>query len=453
MTRSLAEPKPVAVRKYRYSKLRWRISVRAVDSVGWLLAKALRVVRPARRVDQPRQILIIQLDHLGDAILTSPLIAQLKAAYPEAEIDVLASSSNHEVFEANANIRHVQIARRTWFERQPTNRGFLRTVWTLGRSLRNSGYDLGIDVRGDILSILVLTLAGIPRRIGWAMGGGAFMLTDIARWIPGRHETRSRLALLEPLGVAPIQPFRTEIHVSDADRITIARLLAEAWPSRRTFRKESLIESKARTFRSEPRTRRVRPSGFRAIEREDDWFQADQFAPAPPLLAVHLGAGTSAKRWSPHSWNQLIGRFQNDQWRIVIVGGAEDAEWATYIKPHDSILNWTGRLTVAQTGALLERADLFIGADSGPAHLAASAGTRSVVLFSGTNQPGQWRPWSRQSLILRHRVPCNPCHQKTCPLLDHPCMSGLKPDRVYRIAQRWWLRSLVPAPIQPSHPF
>ena len=110
------------------------------------------------------------------------------------------------------------------------------------------------------------------------------------------------------------------------------------------------------------------------------------------------------------------------------------------LRPHDRLRDWTGRLTVTQTTALLERADLFIGADSGPAHLAASAGTLSVILFSGTNQPGQWRPWSRHSLILRHRVPCQPCHQKVCPLADHPCMSGLDPDRVYRAARRWWAR-------------
>ncbi len=103
----------------------------------------------------------------------------------------------------------------------------------------------------------------------------------------------------------------------------------------------------------------------------------------------------------------------------------------------------TGRvaLTVTETTALLERADLFIGADSGPAHLAASAGTLSVVLFSGTNQPRQWRPWSRHSLTLRRRVPCQPCHQKVCPLANHPCMSGLDPDRVYRAAMRWWSRT------------
>ena len=97
------------------------------------------------------------------------------------------------------------MAERTWFERRPDRWGLVTAVWRLGRSLREYRYDLGIDVRGDVLSVLVLALAGVRRRVGWSMGGGAFLLTDVAAWIPGRHEVRSRLALLERLGITPVE--------------------------------------------------------------------------------------------------------------------------------------------------------------------------------------------------------------------------------------------------------
>jgi ADP-heptose:LPS heptosyltransferase len=173
---------------------------------------------------------------------------------------------------------------------------------------------------------------------------------------------------------------------------------------------------------------------------EADWLHAGRFGAKAPLLAVHLGAGTSAKRWPPAHWKALIGRFLDDGWRVVIVGGPEDAAAAEGLEPHPNLRDLTGRMTVPQTAAFLERADLFVGSDSGPAHLAACAGIASVVLFSGTNRPGQWRPWSRRSLVLRHHVPCRPCHHKVCPLAEHPCMSGLRPERVYRQARRWWAR-------------
>ena len=118
--------------------------------------KLWRSARPVRRVAVPRRVLIVQLDHLGDSVLTSPLVAGLRQAYPAAAIDVLASPSNHEVFEADPGICRVRIAERTWFERQPGRWGLIREVWRLGRSLRGENYDLGIDVRGDVLTVLVL---------------------------------------------------------------------------------------------------------------------------------------------------------------------------------------------------------------------------------------------------------------------------------------------------------
>ena len=367
-------------------------------------------------------------------MLTSPLIARLRAAYPEATIDVLASPSNHEVFEADPRRRPGPDRRADLVRAAARAAGDCSAaVWELGRSLRGEGYDLGIDVRGDVLTVLVLALAGIPRRVGWAMGGGAFLLTDVADWVRGRHEVRSRLALLEPLGIAPDEPARVD---GPRRRPTTgspsARWLAEAWPAQACAAR---LEASGR--RRRPRrghadghgdASRARGPRRRTAGTSPTGCTPAGSAPLPPLLAVHLGAGTAAKRWPRRHWNSLIQRFLAGRLAGRRRGRARKTRRRPRSSPpHDRLRDWTGRLTVTQTTALLERADLFIGADSGPAHLAASAGTLSVILFSGTNQPGQWRPWSRHSLILRHRVPCQPCHQKLCPLADHPCMSGLRP--------------------------
>lgn len=443
--RTVPPPRPVRPGRYRYSKLRWRVSVRALDLIGALVVALWRVVRPVPRFPAPRRVLLVQLDHLGDAVLTSPLLERLRSAYPGATIDVLASASNREVFAADPNVARVRPAERSWFERRRGRWAMLSAVWSLGRSLRGCGYDLGLDVRGDILTVFVLALAGIPRRVGWAMGGGGFLLTDVAPWVPGRHEVVSRLALLDPLGVPAEWPARVVVHVADSDRAEVARRLREAWPGpghastapARRSRHEPASRAKAlRTHSPGPRPAPAAGAGW----IEADWLHAGRFGDPAPLLAVHLGAGTAAKRWPPGRWRVLVARFLSDGWRVVVVGGPEDVEAAAALEPHQNLRDWTGQLTVTQTTALLERVELFIGADSGPSHLAASAGTPSVVLFSGTNRVAQWRPWSRRSLVLRHRVACRPCHRKVCPLVDHPCMAGLDPDRVYRAARRWWAR-------------
>jgi heptosyltransferase-2 len=417
--------------------------VAVFDALGSIAMRLWRRVRPAPIMDDPRRVLVVQLDHLGDAVLTSPMLARLRAAFPNAAVDVLASPSNHEVFEADPNVDGVRLAARNWFERRRGRGAMLSAVWSLGRSLRGAGYDLAIDVRGDILTVLVLALAGIPRRVGWAMGGGGFLLTDVAAWVPGRHEVRSRLALLEQIGVGSDGPARVVVHVGDPDRVEVARRLRDAWPAPIAApRRAGAARARHEKGPSRARLRTHSPSQPRRGTGldEPDWLHAGRFGSEAPLLAVHLGAGTAAKRWPPAHWRSLIQKFLNDGWRVVVVGGPDDAPAASALDPHATLRDWTGRLTVTQTAALLERADLFIGADSGPSHLAASAAIPSVILFSGTNRPGQWRPWSRRSLILKHDVPCRPCHQKTCPLAGHPCMSGLAPERVYRAARRWWAR-------------
>jgi ADP-heptose:LPS heptosyltransferase len=395
----------------------------------------------------PRRILVVQLDHLGDSVLSSLMFPRLRAAFPAATIDVLASPSNREVFEADPNVDGVRLADRNWFERSPGRWALGSAVWGLGRSLRGGGYDVGIDVRGDVLTVLVLALAGIPRRVGWAMGGGGFLLTDLARWVPGRHEVASRLALLEPLGIPVEGPARVVVHATDGDRARVGRWLREAWPPRAGRAPAARVRAGRPARAASPRagvpppetaddSRRTKAGAADGADR----LHAGRFGASAPLLAVHLGAGTAAKRWPPGHWRVLVGRFLADGWRVVVVGGPEDAAAAAALEPHAELRDWSGRLAVTETAALLERADLFIGADSGPAHLAACAGVTAVVLFSGTNQARQWRPWSRRCLVLKHRVGCRPCHQKTCPLADHPCMAGLHPDRVYRAARRWWSR-------------
>jgi ADP-heptose:LPS heptosyltransferase len=434
-----ANPSPVPVRRYRYSKWRWRVLVHALDAAGGLAVRLWRRGRPVAPRRAPRKILIVQLDHLGDAVLSSPLFPRLRAGFPGAAIHVLASPSNREVFAADPHVDRVLLADRNWFERSPGRWALGSAVWRLGRSLRTEGYDVGIDVRGDVLTVLVLALAGIPRRVGWAMGGGGFLLTDLARWVPGRHEVASRLALLEPLGLPAAGPARVVVHATDRDRARVGRWLREAWPERgRRPPAATKVRAGLATLAGRPRAKGVRPKD--APARAADWLHAGRFGASAPLLAVHLGAGTAAKRWPPGHWRALVARFLADGWRVVVVGGPEDLGAAAALAPHADLRDCTGRLAVPETTALLERADLFIGADSGPAHLAACAGIPAVILFSGTNQARQWRPWSRRCLVLKHRVACRPCHQKTCPLADHPCMAGLHPDRVYRAARRWWSR-------------
>ncbi len=369
--------------RYRYTKRRYRAAFRLLDSVGGLLTNFARCFRPAPPREEPRSILIVQLDHVGDAVLTTPVLAALRSRFPDAVIDVLAAPWNAPVFSGNPAVRHVHLSEHNWQARRPAQRAFLAEVVRQGRRLRRFQYDLAIDPRGDFFVVLTLWLAGIPRRLGWACGGGGFLLTDVASWDAARHEFESRRVLLEAIDVAPTG-FQPELFPTWADRSAVREMLAEI-------------------------------AGRRS-----------------PFVVVHASAGTPAKQWPLEHFSQLVGRLTRELGATVALVGATDdrsrGRWIAHTCP--LVVDWTGRLSLLQLASLLDETDVFIGGDSGPAHVAAAMGTPSIVLFSGTNRAECWRPVGDEVVVLREAVPCSPCHLNACPIAGHPCMSGVRPADV-----------------------
>ncbi len=383
--------------RYRYVRLRWRVLFAAIDLLGTLAMLALRPVhaillrRPNEPRPEPRNILVIQLDHLGDAVISAVLFRALRRQYPAASIEVLAAPWNREVFELIPQVDQVHVCRVNRFSRERRFGWLAATVWW-GLTLRRRKIDLGIDVRGEFAHALILWLCGARQRLGWASGGGGFLLTHSPRYVARRPEVLSRWALLAEIGIRP-------------------ELDAEWQP---------VLEA-PRLARSAVAERLAPFAGTRG-----------------PLVVVHVGAGTQAKRWPAEHWRTFINWLvQSSQAVVVLVGNAADRIIAAPIRPpHNSrrdegtVVDMVGRLSVAELAAVLEQADLFIGGDSGPAHLAAATGTPAVVLFSGTNRVRQWRPGGRDVRVLRRSTECSPCHRHECPLPDHPCMRGLSPQHV-----------------------
>lgn len=384
-------PRRKELRHYRYVRLRWRVLFAVIDAVGWMLRRSLERLRGATSrspsiENSVRRVLLVQLDHLGDAVITTAMLPPLREAYPGASIEVLASARNYPLFAACEEIDRVHVAKVNRFASWLPGLwlpAMLAWAWTL----RRRRYDLGIDVRGEFPHALLLFLAGVRRRVGWNAGGGGFLLTDSPEYFPHRPETESRAALLRVLGIALEEPIAPRMQARADDRL---------WND------------------GDPRGTRRR-------------------------IVLHIGAGTQAKRWPVEHWRELLGRLIVDgDYQIALVGGTADVQRAAEIlgdRPWPNVLNAAGQLELPRTAALLAGADLFIGADSGPAHLAAALGTSVVVLFSGTNHAAQWQPRGPRVVVLRHAVACSPCHRRQCPWAEHPCMTRIRPEQVLAAAK------------------
>jgi ADP-heptose:LPS heptosyltransferase len=372
--------------KYRYIRPLWRFLCAWIDAVGTALFSVIRQKPPAcRPIREPHRVLVVQLDHLGDAVLSLGFLEALRQTYPGAQIDVLCGSWSAGLFRACPAVDCVLESRINRFA--PT----LRWCWPAsvllwGLRLRKRLYDLAFDVRGELPAALLLWLSGARRRVGGSMGGGGFLLTDLAEWMPGAHQLDHRRALLRAVGVP-------------AHR---AEGIDPAWT---------------------PAADDLQVISARLGGLTDDGL----------MVVAHVGAGTPAKRWSPGHWRELLGRLLLARpLSIVLVGSTEDRRTAQRIlegRAWPRVTDWTGSLTLGQLAALVGKADLFIGGDSGPAHLAAAVGTARVVLFSGTNRMEEWRP-AGDTTCIRHSVPCSPCHRTHCPWLEHPCMTRIDPAHV-----------------------
>jgi len=408
----IGTPRPVIPPEgYRYVRRRWHVVCALADAVGWLtvgLARWIgRMVRQAsgvsdggdRNVPQPappRRILLVQLDHLGDAVLTTSILPPLKACWPDASIDVLAGPVAAEVFAAAPQVDRVMVSQSNRFARS----GRLPLLWLPAMilqalRLRRKQYDLAVDVRGDLTVALLLWLAGAKRRIGWAAGGGAFLLTRSVAYRHGRPELQSRRLLLEAM----------------TDRPTQTSMKPKVHPSRA------------------------------ALERANGWCEhLVKGEDRRPLVALHLGAGTQAKQWPDAHWRELIGRLIVElDARLVLVGDRREREHARAVlgdRGWPGVMNLCGLTNIDELAALLGRADLAVSCDSGPAHLAAAVGTPLVVLFSGSVSFPQWQPRGRRVMVCRRAMKCAPCHAKRCPLAGHPCMSGLLPEEVMSAVRR-----------------
>ncbi|MBN1587897.1 MAG: glycosyltransferase family 9 protein [Pirellulales bacterium] len=384
--------------RYRYVRLRWRVLFAVIDFVGTVVFRLGRWLRrwggprETAATGDPRVILIVQLDHLGDAILSTGMIAMLRRRWPDASIEVLTGEWNQQLFSAIDAVDRVHVSRLNRFSRAGRF-GWPAAVFWWGWRLRRRRADLGIDVRGEFPLALILWLCGARRRLGWAAGGGGFLLTDSPAFVPNRPETESRRALLAELGVVASRP-------------------EEFWPVLRP------TEAARRRIRHQ-----ITRQGLRG-----------------PFVALHVSAGTAAKQWPTEHWRELIGRLiVGKGLEVVLVGSGADRIIAQSIlagKDWPGVFDWTGRCDVVELGALFERAGAAVGADSGPTHLAAAVGRPVVVLFSGTNRPEQWQPQGANVAVLRRPVACSPCHRDRCPRADHPCMRELGPEQVERAVER-----------------
>src|SRR5258706_4910870 len=151
-----------------------------------------------------------------------------------------------------------------------------------------------------------------------------------------------------------------------------------------------------------------------------------------PFAVIHPAAAFDTKQWASENFarvaEELTTRGLN---AIVIVSEKEKRVLEALVKHSSAPIVGLSDLSLPEITALASRAQLFVGNDSGIAHIAAAAGAPCVVIF-GSSNVAHWRPWTTNANeVLREEMPCQPCHGYFCAEFEKPeCILLVPLERV-----------------------
>ncbi len=315
---------------------------------------------------------------VGDAVLATPLIEALHERYPDARKDFVIKPYLRGLLDDAPWLGDV-------FEMA---RG--RAFWSLRTRLARERYDWGILLPNSLRPALLLFMAGVTRRIGYARNGRSPLLTDRLRF----PETKGRTV-----------PFRMVDFYGE-----IGTTLGLGSPGRTALRLYVRDEIRERAGRL------LHDSGVTG---------------SGPIVGLNPGAKYgSSKLWPVESFartgDALATKLQAQI--IVMAGPGEDglaADIVARMNAH-AVAIASKSVDLEMLKGVLSKLDLLVTNDTGPRHIAAALGVPTVALFGPTHT--LWGNSGFENAIdLSIEVDCGPCMQRTCPLGHHKCMTGLEP--------------------------
>ena len=332
------------------------------------------------------RVLVVRLRSIGDTVLSTPSLSALKRFLPHAEIDILLEDWVAPVLEGSPHVDNVITM----------ERGSLAGRAQVARQLRANHYDVVYNLHGGTTATLLTRATGAKHRVGYQAYQYARLhnhLSPASSLLWGRDKTHSveqQLALLGWTGVPVTDRPPTQLAVTPEAAATIAARLA----------------------------------GARLL--------------AAPFAVIHPAAAAATKQWAAEKFGRVTEDVRSRGLGVVAITTPGERSII------DEMNNGTTApvaaftdLSLPEITALLARARVFIGNDSGIAHIAAAVETPSVVIFGSSNR-AHWQPWANAAAeVVFEEMECQPCHGYFCEKFDEPeCIKRVPVERVIAATER-----------------
>ncbi|MBU0479210.1 glycosyltransferase [bacterium] len=340
---------------------------------------------------KPAKILNIQINSIGDVLMTTPALRTLRENFPKAQIDILTLPHTAEILKDNPDVDNIYSCNADFWRFFPLNvRKLSENIQTIN-NLKNSNYDLCLSYGGTFGFVLLAGLVKASLSVG--------PLRELKRGIFQENTSLFYSATVST----------TEKHIIE-DHLKLVEYLG------------CKTKDKNEQFFINPED-----------EKAGDEFLQKHALSEKNYAVMHPGAKWSPKRWPAHCFSALIDiLFSEKNIQTILVGAYADSKLLEEIrqKTESKTVIICSNLNLKNIGYIIRKSLFFVGNDSGIAHVAGSVNVPCIVLF-GPTDPDTCLPRSDKVLAVRENMPCWPCilyyRRDNCEIGENVCMQKLTP--------------------------
>ncbi|HEY0428277.1 MAG TPA: glycosyltransferase family 9 protein [Pyrinomonadaceae bacterium] len=334
-----------------------------------------------------KRVLVVRLRSIGDTVLTTPSLIALRRFLPDARIDVLLEDWVAPILENFDAVDNVLT-----FSRKSK-----RSRLDVLIKLRRAKYDVVFNLHGGTTSTFFVRAAGAAHRVGFAHYRYAFLynhLLSSAKDFWHRetiHSAEQHLALLGFAGVPVSDKTKTRLVVTEKARNSIENKLSSAIGN-----------------------------------------------PQSAFALIHPTAAFDTKQWATENFARVAEFLHEKGLSIIAIATEKERAVLENLKQSARVPVITfNDLTLPEITALASRAKLFVGNDSGIAHIAAAVETPLVVVF-GSSNINHWRPWTNApNEIVYQKMACQPCAGHFCAQFGEPrCILNVTTESVIKAIEK-----------------